>query len=177
MFMCRIFRSPSGWHMIRMKEGNILFNDTLNTFYLRLHGVRHTVKDLAPAPSRPVHYIYNYMINDYWATKKGNLLLPLHRLLFSISIKACFICIIPQTIYISFLLGKMIGTVRSWTSFILSSQSWETGSPPTGGAGKMKLSCVVPASVIHIWPIHTSWGKIHLCVSTCVGARCSSVVR
>ena len=26
------------------KEGNVLFNDTLNTFYLRLHGVRHLVK-------------------------------------------------------------------------------------------------------------------------------------
>ena len=27
------------------KEGNVLFNDALNTFYLRLHGVRHMVKD------------------------------------------------------------------------------------------------------------------------------------
>ena len=44
---------------------------------------------------------------------------------------------------IFFPLGKMIGMV--W-----SSQSWEIGSPPTGGAGRMKLSCVVPASVIHI---------------------------
>ena len=32
---------------------------------------------------------------------------------------------------------------------ILSSQSWEIGSPPTGSAGRMKMSCVVPASVIH----------------------------
>ena len=39
---------------------------------------------------------------------------------------------------ISFPLGKMIGMVRSRTSFILSSQSWEIGSPPTGGAGRMK---------------------------------------
>ena len=31
----------------------------------------------------------------------------------------------------------------------LSSRSWEIGSPPTGGAGRIKLSCVVPASVIH----------------------------
>ena len=30
---------------IAKKEGNILFNDTLNTFYLRLYGVRHMVKD------------------------------------------------------------------------------------------------------------------------------------
>ena len=27
------------------KEGNVLFNDTLNTFNLRLYGVRHMVKD------------------------------------------------------------------------------------------------------------------------------------
>ena len=27
------------------KEGNVLFNDTLNTFYLQLYGVRHMVKD------------------------------------------------------------------------------------------------------------------------------------
>ena len=27
------------------KEGNVLFNDVLNTFYLRLYGVRHMVKD------------------------------------------------------------------------------------------------------------------------------------
>ena len=51
---------------------------------------------------------------------------------------------------IFFPLGKMIGMVQSQTSFILSSQSRKIGSPPTGGAGRMKLSCVVPASVIHI---------------------------
>ena len=28
-----------------MKEGNVLFNDALNTFYLRLYVVRHMVKD------------------------------------------------------------------------------------------------------------------------------------
>ena len=27
------------------QEGNVLFNDVLNTFYLRLYGVRHMVKD------------------------------------------------------------------------------------------------------------------------------------
>ena len=26
-------------------KGNVLFNDALNTFYLRLYGVRHMVKD------------------------------------------------------------------------------------------------------------------------------------
>ena len=33
------------WHCHADKEGNILFNDALNTFYLRLYGVRHMVKD------------------------------------------------------------------------------------------------------------------------------------
>ena len=27
------------------QEGNVLFNDALKTFYLRLYGVRHMVKD------------------------------------------------------------------------------------------------------------------------------------
>ena len=29
----------------REREKNVLFNDALNTFYLRLYGVRHMVKD------------------------------------------------------------------------------------------------------------------------------------
>ena len=33
---------------------------------------------------------------------------------------------------------------------LLSSQSWKIGSPPTGGTGRMKLSCVVPESVIRL---------------------------
>ena len=30
---------------VRRKAGNVLFNDALNTFYLRLYGVGHMVKD------------------------------------------------------------------------------------------------------------------------------------
>ena len=35
------------WNLVTVekKEGNILFNDTLSTFYLRLYGVGHMVKD------------------------------------------------------------------------------------------------------------------------------------
>ena len=54
------------------KEGNALFNDALNTFYLRLYGVRHMVK-------------------DHSDSRKGNLLLP-HGLLFLINSKGYFIC-------------------------------------------------------------------------------------
>ena len=61
----------------REREKNVLFNDVLNTFYLRLYGVRHMVK-------------------DHSDSEKGNLLPP-HRLLLSINSKGSFICTIPQT--------------------------------------------------------------------------------
>ena len=60
------------------KEGNVLFNDALNTFYLRLHGVGHMVK-------------------DHSDSEKGNLLPP-HRLLFPINSKGSFISTIPDRI-------------------------------------------------------------------------------
>ena len=59
-----------------MKEGNVLFNDALIIFYLRLYGVRHMVK-------------------NHSHRERGNPLPP-HRLLFSIGSKGSFICIIPD---------------------------------------------------------------------------------
>ena len=54
---------------------------------------------------------------------------------------------------------------REQASFCQASRG-RLAAPPTGGAGRLELSCVVPASVVHIWPIHISWGKIiHLSVS------------
>ena len=51
-------------------EGNVLLNDALNTFYLRLYGVRHMVKDHSDSER----------------------VIPLspHGLLFPISNKGCF---------------------------------------------------------------------------------------
>ena len=44
--MCnRIFFRNHMFDADVMTEGNVLFNDALNTFYLRLYGVRHVVKD------------------------------------------------------------------------------------------------------------------------------------
>ena len=60
----------------RERERNVLFNDALNTFYLRLYGVRHIVK-------------------DHSDSDKGNPLPP-HRLLLSINSKGSFICTIPH---------------------------------------------------------------------------------
>ena len=63
---------------LRERERNVLFNDALNTFYLRLYGVRHMVK-------------------DHSDSEKGNPLSP-HRLLLSINSKGSFICTIPDRI-------------------------------------------------------------------------------
>ena len=40
--------------MYGRKEGNVLFNDALNTFYLLLYGVRHMVKDHSARERKPV---------------------------------------------------------------------------------------------------------------------------
>ena len=60
------------------RKGNALFNDALNTFYIRLLGVRHMVK-------------------DHSDSEKGNQLPP-HRLLFTINSKGYFICNIPPVV-------------------------------------------------------------------------------
>ena len=60
------------------KEGNILFKDALNTFYLWLYGVGHMVKDHAES-------------------KRGNLVPP-YGLIFPISSKGSFICTISVKI-------------------------------------------------------------------------------
>ena len=66
-----------GRQMDEKEEGSVLFNDALNTFYLRLYGVRHMVK-------------------DHSDSEIGNPLQP-HGLLFSINSKGSFICTITQT--------------------------------------------------------------------------------
>ena len=39
----------NGRKFVQIKEGNMLFNDVLNTFYLQLYGVRHMEKDHSAA--------------------------------------------------------------------------------------------------------------------------------
>ena len=51
-----------------VNEGNVLFNDALNTFYLRLYGIGH-------------------MVEDHSDSERGNLL--------PINSKGSFICTIP----------------------------------------------------------------------------------
>ena len=82
------------------RERNVLFNDALNTFYLRLYGVTHMVKDHSEDGER------------------GNPLLP-HGLLFSINSKGSFICTIPQTGY--HIPRPLFGDPVSMVNFFLNS--------------------------------------------------------
>ena len=54
---CRVLCHDCGHHVadgtIGRKEGNVLFNDALNTFYLRLYGVIHMVKDHSDSERKP----------------------------------------------------------------------------------------------------------------------------
>ena len=84
-------------------EGNVLVNKALNTFYLRLYGVRHMVKDHSDS-ERERNVLFNdalntfylwlygvrHMVKDHSDSEKGNPLLP-HRLLFPIKSKGSFI--------------------------------------------------------------------------------------
>ena len=45
----------------------------------------------------------------------------------------------------------MIEMVQLWTSFILSSRSLEIGSPPTGGARRIKLFCIGHTNLTHLY--------------------------
>ena len=78
------------------KEGNILFNDALNTFYLRLYGVGH-------------------IVNDHSDSERGNLLLP-HGLLFPINSKGSFICTYHSLCYTCH--GSLAGMRNSSIKFI-----------------------------------------------------------
>ena len=53
MFFSLVFCCFFVFYINGRKEGNILFNDALNTFYLRLYGVRHMVKDHSDNERKP----------------------------------------------------------------------------------------------------------------------------
>ena len=49
------------------KEGNVLFNNAFNTFYLRLYGVGHTVKDHSDS-KRKGNALFNDAFNTFYFT-------------------------------------------------------------------------------------------------------------
>ena len=50
------------------RERNVLFNDTLNTFYLRLNGVRHMVKDHSDSEKgeREKNVLFNDVLSTFY---------------------------------------------------------------------------------------------------------------
>ena len=61
---------------MKRREGNVLINNALSTFYLRLYGVRSVVKEHPDSERRKkemfnltthsTHFIYRYMASDIW---------------------------------------------------------------------------------------------------------------
>ena len=98
------------------KEGNVLFNDALNTFYFmviwrqiareetyKVVGLTSCRKEMFYLTTHLTHFILRlygirHMVKDHSDSEKGNPLLP-HRLLFPINSKGSFICTIPQTVW------------------------------------------------------------------------------
>ena len=66
----------TGHNVSTVRERNVLFNDTLNTFYLRLYGVRYMVKDLliVRKETRCCHISYSFRV-----TARVLLYAPSHR--------------------------------------------------------------------------------------------------
>ena len=59
-----VFPSLQAVSIVDRKEGNILFNDTLNTFYLQLYVVKHMVKDHSDSErgNRGCHMGYSFRL-------------------------------------------------------------------------------------------------------------------
>ena len=58
-------------------EGNVLFNDALNTFYFLLYGVRHMVNDVHVLDQMEMFCLrLSDMIKDHSDNERGNSLLP-----------------------------------------------------------------------------------------------------
>ena len=79
-------------------EGNVLFNDAINTFYLRLYGRKEGNVLFKDALSTFYLWLYGvgHMVTDHSDSERGKPLPP-HGLLFLIDSKGSFICTIPQT--------------------------------------------------------------------------------
>ena len=129
---------------ISLSVSFLLFNDTLNTFYLRLYGVRHMVK-------------------DHSDSERGNPLPP-HGLLFSISLSewSFTICSTPYNRKLTVLSASLNKTFPSFEpnhvvsfragknpSQLRANDPWSLGTP----------SCVVDELIIisSLAAYHTVW--------------------
>ena len=56
--MAFVTSAEEQWVEQDRKEGNVLFNDALNTFYLQLYGITHMVKDHSDSERKPAVTTY-----------------------------------------------------------------------------------------------------------------------
>ena len=72
---CLTFRIYQHNTNARRKEGNVLFNDALNTFYLRLYGVRHMVKDHSDSERgrKEGNVLFNDALNTFYLRLSASL--------------------------------------------------------------------------------------------------------
>ena len=55
---------PPGGIALTLKEGNVLFKDTLNTFYLRLYGIKHN-------ETKEGNVLFNDALNTFYLRLYG----------------------------------------------------------------------------------------------------------
>ena len=91
-------------------------------------------------------YGVGHMVKDYSDSVRGNLLPPLHGLLFSISSKSSFICTIPQTEHNSS--GALAGTRNSSISPPWGTNQWCCGKFIGSWAGRYWVHMLVPAPTL-----------------------------
>ena len=53
------------------KDGNVLFINTLNTFYLRLYGIGHMVKDHSDSEEGRKEFLFNDALNTFYLRLYG----------------------------------------------------------------------------------------------------------
>ena len=130
-------QGDSNWLKEGRKERNVLFNDALNTFFLRLYGVRHMVK-------------------DHSDSEKGKPLPP-HRLLFPINSKGYFICTIPQqdSTYHGLCYSSRGALAGTRNSSMGSPHEGSTRRPVAPWANALQWSCI--SLLINNREIATDW--------------------
>ena len=133
-----------------LKEGNVLFNDALNTFYLRLYGVGHMAKNQSDS-------------------KRGNPLPP-HGLLFPISSIGSFICTIQQRIAHNMAFGTPV--VEHWLE--RETAQWVHAMEDRSDDPSHNERTLLPRSYIslrsRLW-MHCVWVSLHILLADEIAQR------
>ena len=125
------FISIVGFPLLGRKEGNVLFNNAHNTFYLQLYGVRH-------------------MIKYHTDSERGNLLPP-HGLLFPINSKGSFICTICRIAYTTAFFTPVVEHWLEWEITQWVHPTKDRSDNPSHHPLNMSLSSYVISIIVSSW--------------------------